>query len=79
VPQDFAAYFCGEWEPQHGTKEKGVAPSTVNSLISHLAVEIDTFGGGHFWAQTTSSGRAFSATSSVHIHRSMTLTAGGSK
>jgi len=29
VPQDFAAYFCGEWDPQHGTKEKGVAPSTA--------------------------------------------------
>jgi len=57
VPQDFAAHFRGEWEPQPGTKEEGVAPSTVNSLISHLAVAIDKVGGGgHVWDHATSSG-----------------------
>jgi hypothetical protein len=59
----------GEWEAKHATKKKGVAPSTLNSLISHLAVEIDKFGRAHFWDPATCSGKSYPACRTAIGHR----------
>jgi hypothetical protein len=57
IPHDFVAYFMVDWEPKHGFRNKVIAPSTVNSLISHLAMEIDKFGKAHFWDPATGGGK----------------------
>jgi hypothetical protein len=80
IPHDFVAYFMVDWEPKHGFRNKVIAPSTVNSLISHLAMEIDKFGKAHFWDPATSGGKIVvsrkisQATSIVPVRRSLKTT-----